>query len=489
MTMRYAAARAVLMTATTLAGFSMAPGIAQAKGAPVRQSALEARLQKLEDEVTQLRAELKSAHEQQAQSVSIANAAAQRSDEVATRADTALARSVEAAARAEQTDTKLAELETRTRTEGFRSGDATFKIGGYLRLLYSGSHFSGGSVANNTYTRDLWFPQGLPVGGRGTSVTDMSARQSRFWLNFSSNVGKHQLKGYVETDFETAPGTQGNQRTTNGYNLALRRAYVQLDRWTFGQDWTTFQYAAALPESTDYVGTTDGTVFVRQPLLRYSAPLGKGMTLHMSVENPETASANQGTPTLVENGADHMPDFAARLAYAGKIGELSLAGLGRQLRVENNGAPDTRMGWGVSAAGKIFLDKDHVSDLRFMLTHGHGINRYMGLNFSPDAILTPAGKLEDVGVTAGMAALRVAVMPRVRVNVMGSFQTVDYADTLAPATMSGFNKSAWSVAGNVFWTPYKNVDLGIELRHGERHLVSGASGSLDRVEVAAKYGF
>jgi hypothetical protein len=33
------------------------------------------------------------------------------------------------------------------------------------------------------------------------------------------------------------------------------------------------------------------------------------------------------------------------------------------------------------------------------------------------------------------------------------------------------------------------VDLGIEYRHGSRELVSGASGSLDRVEFAAKYNF
>ena len=37
--------------------------------------------------------------------------------------------------------------------------------------------------------------------------------------------------------------------------------------------------------------------------------------------------------------------------------------------------------------------------------------------------------------------------------------------------------------------PVSNVDLGIEIRRGERELVSGASGQLDRVEFAAKYSF
>jgi hypothetical protein len=41
----------------------------------------------------------------------------------------------------------------------------------------------------------------------------------------------------------------------------------------------------------------------------------------------------------------------------------------------------------------------------------------------------------------------------------------------------------------LFWSPVKGFDLGVEYRHGERILVSGANGQLDRVEFAAKYSF
>ena len=33
------------------------------------------------------------------------------------------------------------------------------------------------------------------------------------------------------------------------------------------------------------------------------------------------------------------------------------------------------------------------------------------------------------------------------------------------------------------------IDLGVEYRHGDRELVSGADGQLDRLEFAAKYNF
>jgi hypothetical protein len=72
---------------------------------------------------------------------------------------------------------------------------------------------------------------------------------------------------------------------------------------------------------------------------------------------------------------------------------------------------------------------------------------------------------------------------------MGSIQSVDYSSALPLASIGGYNKRAWSLAANLFYSPVKNIDLGIEYRHGERELVSGADGNLDRIEVAAKYSF
>jgi hypothetical protein len=149
--------------------------------------------------------------------------------------------------------------------DGFRSGATTIKIGGFIKLTATNSRFSEGEVATNSLGRDFYLPQSIPVGsGPAARVQDFSAKQSRLWLNLSTDVAGHAVKGYVETDFQTSPGTQGSQRTTNGYNLALRRAYIQVDKFTFGQDWSTFQYVGALPESTDFVGATEGTVFVRR---------------------------------------------------------------------------------------------------------------------------------------------------------------------------------------------------------------------------------
>lgn len=374
--------------------------------------------------------------------------------------------------------------------DGFSAGATRVRLGGFVKTVASSSRFSDGEVATNSLGRDFYLPQAIPThGGPASRVQDFSAKQTRLWLDLKRDIAGHSVGAYVETDFQTAAGTQGSQRTTNGYNLALRRAYVQIDGFTVGQDWTTFQYVGALPESTDFVGATEGTVFVREPLIRYSAPLGGGATLHVALENPESGTATLGTPALVENGDDRLPDAVARLAYAGSLGELSLAGLVREVRVEAAGVADHRLGWGVSAGGKLFLAADKRSDVRFMATYGRNIGRYVGLNFAPDAVLVPGSGLADVTVFAALGAARVEIAQDVRVNLIGSYQHVGYADTLSPVALAGFNRSAWSAAANLFWSPVPQVDVGIELRHGERRLVSGAAGQLDRVELAVKYGF
>jgi hypothetical protein len=447
-----------------------------ASAAPsAREAALEARLVQLESAVMELRAQL------DAEKVARADAQAAAQSQIAVQQS--------AVAAAEK---RVSTLETKPTApvEGFRSGNTNIKLGGFIKTVATFSRWDDGDVAANALGRDFYLPQQIPIGGvRESTDNDVHAKHTRLWMNLATDLAGHTLKGYVETDFQTAAGTQGSERTTNGYNLALRRAYVQFDNLTVGQDWSTFQYVAALPESTDFVGVTEGTTFVREPLIRYSKTVGKGTMLHLGIENAETASATLGSAALVENDDDRMPDFTARLNHTGKFGEISLSGVVRQLAVDNGLNKATGFGWGLSGAGKLPIGKAGA-DLRFMLTYGKGLGRYVGLNFAPDAIYVPAtNKLHEVGVLAGFAAVRLPINKAVRANIMGSFQSVDYPDGFAAGTFNAFNEKAWSISGNIFWTPAKGFDLGIEYRHGERGLVSGASGQLDRLEFAAKYSF
>lgn len=451
-------------------GFVTQPGVAAAQQAS-SPAELEARLAQLEASVAELRGELQAARAGQA---ALAAQAAS--------ANAAAAKASEQVAAIEKRPTAPA--------EGFNVGGTTIKLGGYIKAVASFSRYGDGEIAAGALGRDFYLPQQIPVGGgRGTSDFTGQAKQSRLQLTTATPIGKHLLKGLVEVDFQTSPGAQGSQRTTNGYNLALRRGFFTYDHFLAGQEWTNFQYVAALPESTDYVGATEGTVFVREMQLRYTFPLSKQAMLSVSIENPETASITPTSATLIENDDDRVPDVTARLNYAASFGELSLAGVVRQLSVDNGVIRSTAAGWGVSAAGKIPFGADKRHDLRFMATYGDGIGRYVGLNLAPDAVFagTPGSDLETVKNFAAFAAVRIGWTKTVRSSLIGSYQHADYPDTvLIP---SAANRAAWSLAGNLFWSPVKGFDLGIEYRHGQREIVSGDKGQLDRVEFATKYSF
>ncbi|MCC6482585.1 MAG: porin [Sphingomonadaceae bacterium] len=455
-----------------------------AQAETIKEKELEARIEALEKAFGSLTGQLQTSQADNAQ-LRAAVAQAQASSAEAQAKTAEVSKAMEAAKPA------LAAA----KQDGFSVGNGAtrVKIGGFLKTLVTMSKWDDGTVAANSLGRDFYLPSAIPVrsvpAARSTTNNDYSAKQTRLWLNLDTTLAGHSLKGYVETDFQTSAGTQGSERTTNGYNLALRRAYVQFDNLTVGQDWSTFQNAGALPETTDFIGTTEGSVFVRQPLVRFTKKLGDKASIQLAAENGETQSATGPALNTVENDQDKLPDMVARLNLTTKIGEFALAGIGRQLRVDAGAIKDTALGWGVSGSGKIMFGDKKQHDLRFMVTYGKGLGRYVGLNFSPDAIVSGAGQLETPRLFAGFAALRIGLTPTVRTNLMVSYQDVNYPGGFAAGYFNSFNETALSYAGNIFWSPAKGFDLGAEYRHGRRELVSGVSGQLDRLEFAAKYSF
>ncbi len=440
-----------------------APALAQGAGS------LEARLAALEAEVARLRGELQAAR-------AAAPAAAAAPQGAGTGAQAASAEEIAAL------EKRVAATEAR---EGFRVGGTTFRAGGFVKLWTAYSVYGDGNPAPGALVRDFWLPQQVPVGGVRSTHFSAHAKQTRLWLSGTATVDGAPLTGYVEVDFQTAPGTQGTARTTNGYNLALRRATISWRGFTAGQDWSTFQNVGALPETTDFIGPTEGTVFVRQPLVRWTTKLGKAANLALAAENPITSSISSLSPALAESDDAAFPDLVLKLS--GRLGpaEVSLAGLAHDVTVSDGTAKDSAFGWGLSLAGRVPFGPSSRHDMRFMLTGGEGIGHYVGLNFAPDGVFTN-GRVHPVGLVAGFAALKLGWTPAIRSTVMASFQEVDWPDVQLPATA---NKAAWSVAGNIFATPVKGLDVGLELRHGEREIVNGARGQLDRVEFVTRYTF
>jgi hypothetical protein len=457
----------LLCLGTALAG---TPVLGQQAVPSAREADLEARLQQLEAAVAQLRGELAAARSPVAGTASVTPTTAAAPTVVASGPGVP----APAGAPAKQAD-------------GFMVGSTNVKLSGYVRVNAMATRFSDGELPVGALGKEFYLPQQIPVGG-GFSSQDflIQARQTRFVLNTATPAGDNMLKSHLEFDFAISTAPAGAQRATNAFTPNLRRAFLSYGNLLIGQEWTTFQNVAVLPESTDFVGPIEGTVFVRQGMVQYKLPLSSNFDLLAALENPETEAINNTSPALSDNDDDRLPDAVVRINARTGFGDFSLAGLVRELRVDSNGFGDTRIGWGLSGAGKIPFGGRH--DLRFMATYGDGIGRYLGLGFGPDTVFaaTPGARLESVRNFAAFAALKLGWTSTLRSTFMGGYQDVDYRN--AKVSLLN-NASAWSLAGNLFWNISKNFDVGVEYRHAVRTLVNGDSGAMDRVEAAFKYAY
>jgi len=360
-------------------------------------------------------------------------------------------------------------------------GGTTLTWGGYVKLDALYSRFSDGELAQST-SRDLYVPSTIPVSqgdGESFSALDFHAKETRLFLTTASTLENGQKLGtHIEFDFIVNQGA-GTEVVTNAYNPGLRRAFLTYGNWLLGQEWTTFQNMGAIPETLDFVAfPTDGTVFDRQPMLRYSSG-----DFAIAIENPETTVNVAGTTSAKNDSV--LPDVVGRwIAKTNGGGNIGVAAILRQLSANDAGGLDADTpGYGISASGKFPISAS--DDIRFMATWGEGIGRYLGLGISADAAVD-GDDLEAIGVFAGYIAYRHAWTGQWRTTVTAStFQ----ADNDVALTTDGVTKSVVSASINLLYSPVTNLTFGGELRHAERETEAGADGALDRFQFSAKYVF
>ncbi len=351
-----------------------------------------------------------------------------------------------------------------------------FFLTGFAKLDVLYTQTEDGLMASGI-GRDFYIPSLTPVGGSDSAAhLQAHVKQTRVMMGTDTVLGDHKLGSRLE--FDLYGSALGDERISNTYGLQVRHAYLTYDKWLFGQTWSNFQDVSALPESVDFIGTTDGTVFVRQAQVRWTSG-----GLSVSAENPNTTLTPFGGGARVVSDENRMPDLTAAYTFKGDRGYLRLGLLGRELRYDTLAASDSTYTVAASLSGKVTFGKD---DLRFYLIGGDGMGRYVGLNFVNDAVLDAGGGLEAISGFAGSVAWRHVFTPQWRSNLMFSMQEYDNDVAL---TGLGTNKSSMSWAVNAIYSPVPKLDLGLEYRYAQRELESGVDGALNRVQATAKYSF
>ncbi|WP_323845203.1 DcaP family trimeric outer membrane transporter [Microbulbifer magnicolonia] len=361
------------------------------------------------------------------------------------------------------------------------------EIGGFMKLDSMFSDYSDGNSATAGIGEDFLVPSTIPIGGEGGDIKFNShAKSSRLFIKSHTAVAGGQVNTHLEID-AMASG-QGDERISNSYAQRMRHAYVdwQMDERNSllaGQTWSTFFNVGALPEGMDFVGPV-GTIFERQPQLRYTRKFGSG-SFQLAAENPATTLYN-GSENPYDDGS--TPDLVLR--YNNSAGDFSyaVASMSRELSYDIGADNESVRGYAISVSGKYQLGRD---DIRFMLSSGNALGRYMGLNSYRAGIIEADGDIELIEQSGGFVALRHFWSDEWRSNLVLSASKADNPDSVSDTTPSAYQ----SMHLNLLYSPVPKMTLGGEyiLASKEIENTSGTlvddEGELQRLQFSVKYVF
>ncbi len=359
--------------------------------------------------------------------------------------------------------------------------EASFAIGGRVKLDMVGNSVSVGGTGGQNRSDVGFLPSAIPLNDE-TEDHQLSgnARDSRIWINASTPTKTSELGAYIELDFGSFDNS-GTERISNSHNPRMRHAYASYNGLTVGQTTSTFDNLAAFPELNDSGGPV-GVLNVRQPLIRYSTQ-SQRLRWSVAAEQPET-TVTTSTGQRLTFDDDQIPDLVGRVDLTAGWGELSLAALLREIRVDDT-FTDEAGAYGFSVSGRWYV-KD-ADNLRFALNYGEGIGRYVSYNAFNDAVLTPDNELETIPVWSGFLAYQRWWNTQWRSNIaLGYARAALHEDDYTTGLV---DERFMSSHLNLLWSPIPDATFGIEWLHGRRELMNGTTARLNRLQFTSLYKF
>jgi hypothetical protein len=278
-----------------------------------------------------------------------------------------------------------------------------------------------------------------------------------------------------------------------------------------GHTWSTFVDPTTYPEILDFTGP-GAEAFVRQGQVRYTYNFGGGLTASVAVENPESririgAGPATGTGAAPAAGTalqaigigpfahDSTPDFVGRIRYESPQFNLQLSGVGTRAAAPPATAAvpfvggDGRFGFGVLASGQIALPLFNSKDnFRFQAGYLDGASRYL-LDVSGSAPSVAYNEtltqFASIKAYSAYGAVQHWWTDTIRSNFLYSFVRIDNPIFSGPAVI---RETQYGVA-NLMYSPWPEVDVGVEFQYGQRTDADGRKGSQTRVQSSLIYRF
>jgi hypothetical protein len=356
--------------------------------------------------------------------------------------------------------------------------NTTMNVGGYVKLdiIYNDVSAGDDSQANIEYS-----PSEVPLDGSGDEYSGevvMNAREARLWVKTSTPTQMGPMKTHLEFDFDT---TDSSQLVSNSRHGRIRHAYGTLNNWLFGTTWSLFMHLDSLPEINDFGGPT-GSMFVRQPQIRYTMAFNDTANLAISLENAETYY-NDGANYAVDDGV--LPDIIARFTLNPSWGNLSAAAMVREFKVEEGTTDDSAMGFGAQVGAALNLGANDA--IRGAVSFG-SLGRYSSLATHFDVVITADGAVEPLQQVATFVGYehKWGGAMNWRSNAIVGYSKADDPDEL---NTSNFTETTSSVHVNTFFDPVPGARLGLEYIRGARETYDGDDGTLNRLQFSAMFVF
>ena len=294
-----------------------------------------------------------------------------------------------------------------------------------------------------------YVPSSFPSSPQPHTVdSTVSMRPSRFSVEFRQPLQdpsdpNDTVKAYLEYDF------LGDYDRNS---LRLRQFYAQYKNLLVGQTWSSFGDPDVFPDTLEFEGPP-GIMGLRQPMIRYTQPLGTANSVGVSVEKSGTDvpfSTQFGTPQASQT----RPDLIAFYRYQNAHGHLYFAGVSRSLggTIPNTNIPDLRNhvnGYGFSISGLWGTTKNNIV---FQGIGGKGISNYYNDNF---------GLGSDVGFDASGHLVATPTW-----STIAGFQH-HWTSILRSTVSYGYlriNNTAMDPGTNYHWSNYATVNLIVQPR-------------------------
>lgn len=389
----------------------------------------------------------------------------------------------------------LPDGQTQVKLYGSIRGDATYDFEGN----------PSPNINNNTNS--------VPLNSANATKNSLnvSAATTRFGFDFSRPTDLGELTGKIEADFAGGIAADSSSRTTNGNgSLRVRHAYFSLGKWLVGQTTSPFVNTETAPETVDFNGPM-GYGSTRTVQVRYTQPIDANQKVLLAVEGGDVDNINSASATTVfknsggavvqqttTSGGNRLPALTARYDYttADKKGLVQVHGLVHENRISvNDDVDETKLGWGIGIGGKysltpadtLFANYYHVKgDNRYLL---YGNSAYVAYQNNA----TAAANATDLSIyesefNSGLIGYSHKWSPKVRSTLAAG--AIWYKDDNAFAERAPtLNKQLYNVIVNSFYTPTKNVDLGVEYTYGQRKTFQDQEGDYSRLNLMAKYSF